>query len=86
MTEDEAKTKWCHVTRATGNGPANGSPITPVWARCLGSSCMAWQDRYTRPVVKGVYSETPHGASIATAHTYPEIVSDGYCGLAGKPE
>lgn len=52
MTEEEAKTKWCHVSM--------GSPLERLatWAngavvsekielrRCLGSACMAW--RWTR--------------------------------------
>lgn len=33
MTEEEAKTKWCHLT-LTGVGPENA---------CLGSRCMAWR-------------------------------------------
>lgn len=51
MTEDEAKTKWCPMTRV---GHVAGMAINRhpderdfyVETRCVASSCMMWRDSY----------------------------------------
>ena len=58
MTEEEAKTKWCPHVRSidTQIGPDDGGPCNshmegedlkdgrnPIYARCIGSACMAWR-------------------------------------------
>jgi hypothetical protein len=48
MTEDEAKTKWCHAFTASHTDPrareyANGPEAGPFIHACIGSSCMAWR-------------------------------------------
>jgi hypothetical protein len=51
MTEDEAKTKWCPLSRPyvhTQDGPAptryveNGQLVHTGVSCCIGSKCMAW--------------------------------------------
>lgn len=80
MTEDEAKTKWCPMTRHGYGSEGVGinrmhNNKQPETARCIGSDCMMWR--------KG-------GISYAADREYSEqelevIYSHGYCGLAGKP-
>jgi len=47
ITEDEAKTKWCPLARAgDGDDCATNRDLiedNPVYARCIGSACMAWR-------------------------------------------
>lgn len=72
MTEDEAKTKWCPLTRLAYGAGVNGSvtlnrdrygqPFDE--ARCLGSRCMMWVADYVK-------SSTG---------------KEGYCGIARSPE
>jgi hypothetical protein len=40
MTEDEAKTKWCHRTFIPVHG-ATGPLLSATY--CAGSACMAWR-------------------------------------------
>jgi hypothetical protein len=70
MTEDEAKTKTCHMTIAATviAGEANFYP-----AVCIGSDCMAW--RWEQRFIPREQN--------APEITYSK--RDGYCGLAGKP-
>lgn len=75
MTEDEAKTKWCHAYRESGED-ANNRPVAyeqspetgrttavrgsiHVAARCIASNCMAWRWSVGR--------------------------NTGFCGIAGQP-
>lgn len=72
MTEDEAKQKWCPMTRMAdanqgypmnrGNQGGNG---------CIGSQCMMWRSHRT---ISG--NPENKGAVVSVV---------GYCGLAGKP-
>jgi hypothetical protein len=80
MTEEEAKTKWCWKLR---NWETVGDVNDPGEARCIGSACMAWRDRYITPSPSqpNPFSHQPYVPSIVTG-----VVFDGHCGLAGKPE
>ena len=70
MTEDQAKTKWCPMTRFKMDEVAvnrhNGTPgkidvqFNPPYARCIASECMMWR-------------------------WWQIEANNGYCGLAGKP-
>jgi hypothetical protein len=73
VTEDEAKTKWCPMTRqAANNGIAfsNKPDNHASMVNCIGSACMAWRRLETDPN-KPLPIE--------------ERMTAGYCGLAGKP-
>ncbi len=74
MTEDEAKMKWCPMTRSisvdiedkdSGNR-VHGAADPFEHSRCIGSACMMWR------------------WDIDLCRKGPEI-DHGYCGLAGKP-
>jgi hypothetical protein len=74
MTEDEAKTKWCHklLQFKTANPEANWG-----WdGKCMGSACMAWR-----------WAKVER--NLGVNHGYERVITDsginGYCGLAGKP-
>lgn len=80
MTEDEAKTKWCPMVRATMGSTLfctnrDGNLISGVIAdfnvNCIGSACMMW--RWHGAVVAEGMPVVPN---VPTLH--------GYCGLAGK--
>lgn len=69
MTEDEARKKWCPMSRtqfpphaSTGNRNFDGT-LTKT-DNCVGSACMMWR------LVPRIYTQDPQ---------------HGYCGLAGKP-
>lgn len=78
MTESEAKTKWCPMTRApieiddrlvAGNTmKVPGSAETTI-TTCIGSACMLWRE---------------HGPLSPDYKPRPDEVG-GYCGLAGRP-
>lgn len=74
MTEDEAKTKWCHLTMPTDE-----------YDRCEGSKCMAW--RWTQRVTN--QDEIDHQQFMVGFGLRPRAIyadtEHGYCGLAGKP-
>ncbi len=80
MTEEEAKTKKCHVSMAPMYvqnmelGYALSASVEP--RPCIGSACMAWRQVYAMGEVRGrtVRLADPPGAEI-----------HGYCGLAGNP-
>ena len=77
MTEADAKTKWCPMSRSlfyngdivtSANRGEDGT--THKADKCLGSGCMAW-----RWLSAGVNPEgVPHGDQ-----------RQGFCGPAGKP-
>lgn len=81
MTEDEAKTKWCPMSRITLKGSCNTSWNIVAGeggfvreGKCIASGCMMWR-----------WLTTPEKASInaTMADGYPKIAS-GYCGLGGR--
>ena len=97
MTEEEAKTKWCPMTRfffAQMSGRLTGSGVLPGEApmfaavntdrpdgACIGSGCMMWRDDLDR-VVTGREIARTVGDKIRIEK---ETVPGGYCGLAGRP-
>lgn len=72
MTEEEAKTKWCPMTRV---GHVAGMAINRhpdesdfyVDTRCVASKCMMWRENVVEALPKGKV-----------------VLINGYCGLAGK--
>lgn len=78
MTEAEAKTKMCpkmfgwvrHV---------EDQPVSWAFGNCCGSACMAW--RWSDPSL-GEMSVT-HAGSYSEGEL--QRMSQGYCGLAGRP-
>jgi len=91
MTEEQAKTKWCPMTRLEGNeeGPFNRmafslkrwfkwectSPYQENAANCIASDCMMWRWQRTPERAKEMGRK-------ALSHEYYE--EDGYCGLTGE--
>ena len=76
MTEEEAKTKWCPMSRQYVMN-ATADDVGDVEANtfhgettCVGSQCMAWRTYNHGPK----QPECPDG-----------IYQSGFCGLAGKP-
>lgn len=73
MTEEEAKTKWCpmsrsiHVGRLMGGSYASPTNKNAEHSRCIASDCMMWRKR----TWFNEESQINVGA--------------GYCGLAGTP-
>ena len=78
MTEEEAKTKRCH--RKFGFAAED--------SLCEGSVCMAWRPTVTahsRNLETNIISNQPVGFIDASKEEFVNVVSGGYCGLAGKP-
>jgi hypothetical protein len=76
MNEEQAKTKWCPMIRATPSFVFEDEKCVEVFGthsgthvNCIGSACMMWRHDRSRTV---------------RAHK-KIIVEHGYCGLAGKP-
>lgn len=81
MTIDEAKTKWCPLSRVTAtsaedgsswnrfNYPVDETPVPKSGEFCIGSACMVWRSKESRAIVMG--EERIYNAD------------SGYCGLAG---
>lgn len=91
MTKDEAKTKWCPQT-----GPRFDKALHPNQC-CLGAVCMAWRwsrAKETKAYLDAVHArvkETGENFNVATNKVWARLAStfeqtEGYCGLAGKPE
>jgi hypothetical protein len=75
MTEEEAKTKWCPAARHSydeSTGPGWNTGNSPL---CQGSMCMAWR-------WKKRFGPDPDKPENITELPPTE----GYCGLAGRPE
>lgn len=88
VTEGEAKTKLCQESYVAA---------WPNVKRCIASTCMAW--RWSRAketkayldAVQARMAATKENFNVATNKVWAEIGStfeqtEGYCGLAGKPE
>lgn len=43
LTEDEAKTKWCHYSMQHPVEIIDGKEATVGGRKCIGSACMAWR-------------------------------------------
>lgn len=71
MTEDQAREKWCPMTRFNG-GYTNHLKANN--AMCVASDCMAWR--------VGTVSVTENSAMHSGKQTVQR--KTGYCGLAGK--
>lgn len=77
MTENEAKQRWCPMTRfhVGGGGltydnkpQSDNKAASPKSPLCIASECMMWRNETS-----------------TNCHTGVNRVCGGYCGLAGKP-
>jgi hypothetical protein len=70
MTEEEAKTKWCPMSRSgeyfSTNRGSDG--ITYDTDSCIASDCMMWRQDLAREEAENGY-----------------YAKNGHCGLGGKP-
>jgi hypothetical protein len=79
LTEDEAKTKWCPMSRhpiyPMDDRPSGGNSMQTgeFMPTCIGSACMMWRWQH----MGGDHNQIGEPISPVPAH--------GYCGLAGKP-
>jgi hypothetical protein len=87
MTEDEAKTKWCPQVRfvEVGGETFNNLPEGKNGTCCIASACMAWRPVYTSVVVTETGVIAPDQTSRSVGYHRRDVVSGGYCGLAGAP-
>lgn len=74
MTEEEAKTKWCHrsfepESYRIGSGGSHTVIASKFSMYCVGSACMAWR-----------WSDEFKTSAAKEASTI-----NGFCGLASKP-
>ena len=89
MIESEAKTKWCPFanSRTVDRAMEGGRRVTTSWVpdlddldsftlRCVGSSCMAWQQTDN----ECINAAQPESAAVVDYNYVPA----GYCGLAGR--
>lgn len=97
MTEEEAKTRWCPFVRLTADGPGewhtNRDPSLPSSPgdtqayRCIASACMAWRTRQRSVLRTEPWPEkdTTAAPSVPAGRYGADVVTEGYCGLAGAP-
>jgi hypothetical protein len=76
MTEDEAKTKWCHRTFIPVHG-ATGPLLSATY--CAGSACMAW-----RWLFESQGKQNMDEDFLPRDGQFLKQSEHGYCGLAGK--
>jgi len=82
MTEEEAKTKWCPITRfhqgmdrdVYCNKP-DGRAVSPDSSLCIGSDCMMWQCGNSG--AKSLGQQQAEGVGIVEENP-------GYCGLTNR--
>lgn len=88
-TEDEAKTKWCPLSRVTamfGDAAVNrnsnhyGMSLTSSGTNCIGSKCMFWQ--WVPHPVK--WKDSSKTTAIITLPSPPP--THGYCGAVKTSE
>jgi hypothetical protein len=78
MNEEQARTKWCPMTRVFSGRDKDAS-------KCIASGCMMWQ-----PTVRIWHFERGNFLEIGESYSALDKVeerydnSDGYCGLGGK--
>lgn len=100
MTEDEAKTKWCPMTRYSTwgiDGVSNRDNFHdgfPLANSCIASLCMVWRWSYKEEKREGHSGgkELLLSRGLETGREVKQIgyslyklEAVGYCGLAGKP-
>ena len=100
MTEDEAKTKICHVTIAAFQPDRTIEGFTTFQGQgcnCIGSECMAWRGQGEvfmvefngKPEEKWAWNPAKHVEERAGDSYYKtakvRVLKKGFCGLAGKP-
>lgn len=87
MTEQEARTKWCPMSRVSltkgevGYNRVDGG-IPSEYATCIGSDCMMWEWAEEEYIFSGgkvddSYEEVPGGL-----WRKKKEIRHGYCGLA----
>jgi len=97
MTEEEAKEKWCPMSRVTTDfvgGLVDNKQYNGIITSCIGSDCMAWRCEYKKEQREGhnggkemLFSRGTETNRTPRRDGYDLWVLDesGYCGLAGKP-
>lgn len=87
MTEEEAKKKWCPMTRFhrgydgdVYTNKISGSAKEDDCTLCVASDCMLWQEE---KVIKGFKPIYDSNENLCGYNAETEVI--GYCGLGGKP-
>jgi len=89
MTEEEAKTKLCpkaSTFNASSPWPWSSEQDDDFPAKCIASACMAWrwiaQPREAETREIALIQDMP-GDPPFQYRDYPEVIGNGFCGLAG---
>lgn len=80
MTEKEAKTKWCPMTRITPDamgGFINNKNYNGVITYCIASDCMMWRWIHFENISDQQFYDIVKGKDGA-------MEKQGYCGLGGN--
>jgi len=73
-SESAARKKWCPLARVDGSSRANApakDKISHEPYHCIAGECMFWREMHTAHM-KAVNTKT--------------VETQGYCGIAGRPE